>query len=323
MITKNIEIAVRTLTNGGLVAFPTETVYGLGGDAKNSLAINKIYRVKNRPKDHPLIIHIADKNDLPLWAEKIPPEAYLIAESFWPGPVTLILQKRKAVSALLTGGQNTIALRVPRHPMAKALLEAFGSGIAAPSANKFTHVSPTNAQDVDEELGESVDCILAADSACEVGLESTIIDLSTNIPKLLRPGMIKVSEIEAVLGRFVVKHQNENMPRASGMHQLHYAPKTKTHLLSINEMQDFLTQNNKCWLVLLSHDLKNLPPGKDNKNIQLIKMPNDAYNYARKLYQTLRAVDKGEYQHIVIQKVPEEEDWLAISDRLTKASAGR
>ena len=195
---KSIKAAVTILRAGGLVVFPTETVYGLGADAANAAAVRKIFAAKGRPADHPVIVHLASDRDLTRWASDIPPAVRQLAERFWPGPLTLVVRRAKSVSDEVTGGQDTIGLRVPSHPIAQALLNAFGGGIAAPSANRFGHISPTTVRHVREELGDRVDLILDG-GACEVGIESTIVDVSGGTPVLLRPGRVSEEEIEAVL----------------------------------------------------------------------------------------------------------------------------
>jgi L-threonylcarbamoyladenylate synthase len=216
-MTNNIENtitkAVNILRGGGLVAIPTETVYGLGADAGNEGAIRKIFAAKERPYDHPLIVHLADIEQLSAWARDIPPLARRAAQAFWPGPLTLILKKQPQVLDIVTGGQDTVGLRIPRHPIAQALLQAFGAGIAAPSANKFTHISPTRAEAVREELGDRVDIILDGGD-CEVGLESTIVDFTGDVPVILRPGMITAQALSQVLGLPVLSAQQEEISQS-------------------------------------------------------------------------------------------------------------
>ena len=197
--TKDIERAGNILRAGGLVAFPTETVYGLGADASNAQAVRRIFTAKGRPTEHPLIVHIGQKKDLCVWASGIPLTAWLLADHFWPGPLTIILQKADWVPEVVTGGLATIGLRMPAHPLAISLLNSFGGGIAAPSANRFGRVSPTMASHVREELGDRVDFILDG-GACVVGIESTIVDLSSGEPAILRPGELRGSLLKRFLG---------------------------------------------------------------------------------------------------------------------------
>ena len=200
--------AVELLRAGELVAFPTETVYGLGADAGNPEALAKIFAAKGRPADHPLIVHVPDVAHLDQWAREIPDAAHLLAQAFWPGPLTLILKRQPTVPDLVTGGQDTVGLRIPHHPLALQLLKAFDGGIAAPSANRFGHISPTTAQHVREELGAAVALVLDG-GPCSVGIESTIVDLSRGDPVILRPGMISAAQIDQALHQQVVRHSRE------------------------------------------------------------------------------------------------------------------
>lgn len=315
-----VDQAVHILRNGGLVAFPTETVYGLGADATNELAIRKVFQTKGRPSDHPLIVHIASAAQLSNWAAKVPKEAILLAEAFWPGPLTLVLRKQPHVFESITGGQNTVALRIPRHPLALALLTAFGGGLVAPSANKFTRISPTTASAVREELGNEVDMILDG-GACEVGLESTIVDLTSAKPLILRPGMISAEAIEKVLQKSV-KVARQDTPvetRAPGMHHVHYAPVTKTKLVkSANLIKVISKLNaNELPIACMIYSDITLPttPG-----ISWVNLPKDPAGYAHELYRTLRAVDQQKFHMIIVEAVPEGVEWEAIRDRLIRAS---
>ncbi len=322
MTISDISKAVAILQAGGLVAFPTETVYGLGGDASNRAAVRKIFTAKERPYDHPLIVHLASVGQLSDWAGEIPPQALRLAEAFWPGPLTMILKKQPHVSDIVSGGQDTIGLRIPRHPVAKALLEAFGKGVAAPSANRFTHISPTTAAAVMEELGDRIDLILDG-GGCEVGLESTIIDMSKEQPVILRPGMISRGEIEEVLGMSVLSLRQDApvTTRAPGMHHLHYAPTTKTIMVPAPELS----------ALLLSLQPEELPVAvvcrgenlSQANTVHIEKMPADAHAYAHDLYHILRKLDNQHFKRIIIEAVPETPEWEAIRDRLGKASGNK
>lgn len=314
MSTKIIQ-AISILNEGGLVAFPTETVYGLGADASNQKALEKIFIAKERPLNHPLIVHIAEVGEMANWARDIPQIAYHLADLFWPGPLTLILKKQAHVLDIITGNQETIGLRIPSHPLAQALLKEFGRGIAAPSANKFTHVSPTTAQAVYEELGDKVDMIIDG-GECEVGLESTIIDLSSDTPAILRPGMISSEALTAALGMHVA-YQQQSIIHTPGMHHLHYAPRTHTHILSKEEIKDFIknVDTNVAVIACVSYEKEGAA-----KSICLSKNP---AHYAHDLYQTLRALDSSGVNHILIEKVPNTTEWEAIRDRINKAAANR
>ena len=210
------------LKAGGLVAFPTETVYGLGADASNAQAVARIFAVKGRPRNHPLIVHLASADDLATWAVDVSEDARQLARAFWPGPLTLILKRAESVLDAVTGEQDTVAVRVPSHPKALALLEAFGGGIAAPSANKFGRISPTTPDHVRLDLGQEVDLVLDG-GACEIGIESTIVDCSGERPRLLRPGKITATEIEALLGEPLTGNAVTEVvagvePRVTGSH---------------------------------------------------------------------------------------------------------
>ncbi|MEO8003262.1 MAG: L-threonylcarbamoyladenylate synthase, partial [Betaproteobacteria bacterium] len=222
MSDQEIEQAVQILRKGGLVAFPTETVYGLGADASNPAAVRKIFAAKGRPADHPVIVHIADTSELKHWALEVPRSAWVLAEKFWPGPLTMVFKRASHVSDLVTGGQDTVGVRVPSHPVAQQLLRAFNGGIAGPSANRFGRLSPTTAAHVREELGAAVDLVLDG-GPCEVGIESTIVDVTRATPAVLRPGRITALQIEEALAT-AVGDTAPGRPRVSGSLDSHYAP---------------------------------------------------------------------------------------------------
>ncbi|HLB41894.1 MAG TPA: L-threonylcarbamoyladenylate synthase [Gammaproteobacteria bacterium] len=319
--------AAALLRAGKLVAFPTETVYGLGADAMNATAVARIFQVKKRPFDHPVIVHLADRSELPHWVDEIPPDAMKLMQTFWPGPLTILLKKRSHIPDIITAGQSSIGLRIPNHPIAQALLREFGKGIAAPSANQFTHVSPTTAEAVREELGHEVDLIIDG-GACELGLESTIIDMSCEQAIVLRPGMITTQAITEVLGSpVIIKRQDMPIMRAPGMHHVHYAPKTKTVIVATEQLNHFLSTftTNDLPIALVRYTKHRLPHAFSiNSELfartVIVTMPNDAIQYAHDLYHTLRSLDAGQYKQIVIEAVPMNEAWEAIRDRLLRAS---
>ena len=316
-MTNAIAEAARRLKNGGIVAFPTETVYGLGADATNVHAVAKIFLLKGRPADHPLIVHVAGLEDLARWAVEIPDAARTLAGRFWPGPLTLILRKSGAIPSLVSGGQDTVGIRCPSHPDAQALLREFarvGSGaIAAPSANKFGHVSPTTAQHVRDEFGDDL-CILDG-GACEVGLESTIVDLSRGDPVLLRPGGITRDDIATTLG-IVPRDRDAEAPRASGMLAAHYAPRTALSLVSRVDLEAELA--DRANLAVLA--CREAPPTAQVTS--WIVAPGDPVRYGHDLYANLRKLDASGAKRIVVEAPPEDRAWEAVNDRLARAAAG-
>ncbi|MEI6541939.1 MAG: L-threonylcarbamoyladenylate synthase [Methylococcales bacterium] len=317
-----IKVAAKLLSQGRLVAFPTETVYGLGADASNPIAIKRIFQAKGRPSDHPLIVHISSIDNLSDWALNIPDTAIKLANHFWPGPLAIILNKKPEVPLEVTGGQNTVGLRMPDHPVALQLLSVFGGGIAAPSANRFCRISPTQAAHVEEELGSTVDMILDG-GVCGVGVESTIVDLSGDVAKLLRPGHITRQEIEAVLQEELRIAESQVQPnlsdvRAPGMMSVHYAPLTVAMLCPYDRLDDIIKllclQNKTIGLLAYQYN----PP--ENRGLHLLCMPEQAESYAQTLYASLRDLDSRELDIILIEQPPETQAWYAINDRLGKAT---
>jgi L-threonylcarbamoyladenylate synthase len=315
-----IALAVEALRRGGLVALPTETVYGLAADAGNEAALRRIFAAKGRPADHPVIVHVVNANALAEWAEPVPAGARRLAAAFWPGPLTLVLRRRPQVSALITGGQDTLGLRAPAHPWAQALLRAFGGGVAAPSANRFGRISPTTAQHVIDELGVqpagAVDVVLDG-GPCPVGIESTIVDLSGVRPRLLRPGAITRDQIESVLGE-TLQDADAAAPRASGGLEKHYAPRTRLDVVALAELPGRV-------LALSPQPVAVLAPGAapPAANLRLhLAAPNDPVAYARSLYDHLRRLDASGAARLLVARPPAGPAWEAIHDRLKRASAG-
>jgi len=314
----DLEHAVAVLRAGDLVAFPTETVYGLGADAANADAVRKIFAAKGRPANHPLIVHIADAVQLANWASEIPAVAHTLARKFWPGPLTLVLKRREHVPDAVTGGQDTVAIRVPAHPVAQALLRAFGGGVAAPSANRFGRVSATTAAHVREEFGDSVACVLDG-GAADVGIESTIVDCSRATPALLRPGLITFNALEAVLG-VPLAACDAGAPRAPGMLEKHYAPRTPLALVdagALIERAGQLAAAGKRVAVLARQ-----VPGPAIGHLFWRTAPADAEGYARGLYATLRELDHAGCDVLLVERPPEDPAWIAIQDRLARAASG-
>jgi len=302
--------AVEVLRRGGLVAFPTETVYGLGGDASNDAAVERIYRVKGRPADHPLIVHLGDALLLDRWAREIPDAARELARRFWPGPLTLVLKRSAAVHDRVTAGQDSVGLRVPGHPLAVELLAAFGGGIAAPSANRFGRISPTSAEHVRSDLGPDVDCILDG-GACEVGIESTIVDLSRGRPVLLRPGRIAAGDIAAVIGALPAP-RDADAPRASGTLEVHYAPRRPMRVVSRIEAESAAGRGTA---VLAFEE----SPAAATAALWL-RASSDPQRYAHELYANLRRLDAAASSIILVERPPSGPEWEAVLDRLTRAA---
>ncbi len=321
--TAEIERAAAILRAGGLVAFPTETVYGLGADASNPEAVAKIFAAKGRPQDHPLIVHLADIAQLPLWAVEIPESARKLAEAFWPGPLTLVLKRAPGVPDCVTGGQDTVGLRIPGHPLALELLRAFAgeaggrrySGVAAPSANKFGRISPTTAEHVRAELGAAVDAVLDGGD-CEVGIESTIIDMSHGKPVLLRPGQITPAEIAAVLGA-EVEAPDAAAPRAPGTLDSHYAPRTPLYLVAAAELPAQLAAHRGQKVAVLAR--AEAPSGL--KDVYWQEAPRAVTGYAHELYASLRRLDDLGCDLILVEAPPAVPGWQGVNDRLTRASS--
>ncbi len=317
-----VTAAARILCEGGTVAFPTETVYGLGADVTNPEAISRIYTIKQRPIDHPLIVHISATSHLNYWARAIPESAWKLARHFWPGPLTLILQRSHHIPDSVTGGQSTVGLRIPAHPIALALLNALGSkkALAAPSANRFGHISPTTAAHVQQELGSSVDMILDG-GACEVGLESTIISFHDESPKILRPGGITLSALEAVLnGPITLAHNGNPAIRTSGSLPAHYAPLTPLRVYPAEQIWQHA-------LVLAAQDLRilvmawsNIDTQPSSQSIEQFSMPADPIAYGQQLYAKLRQFDQAAFDYLLVEAPPDHPSWLAIADRLQRAS---
>ena len=317
--------AVELLRAGELVAFPTETVYGLGADAANPAAVAKIFAAKGRPADHPLIVHLAGHDAVDHWAEQVPDAAWELMEIFWPGPLTLILKKQAWVPSTVTGGQDTVGLRVPGHPVALELLRRFAAvagehaGIAAPSANRFGRISPTSAAHVREELGDRIQLILDG-GPCKVGIESTIVDCSRGEPVVLRPGHIAPAHLEAVLGRRPAIETASGAPRVSGSLAAHYAPQTPMRLVASQRLLDYLNaqrhKGDRCGVIGHSQ-----PPQAGMPHLWHM-LPADPVGYAHDLYAALREMDHAGVSAIVVEALPEEPAWAAVADRLRRAVAG-
>lgn len=318
-----IRAAVDVLECSGLVAMPTETVYGLAANAEDEKAVKKIFEAKNRPTTHPLIVHITGEEALDHWACDIPQSAYVLARKFWPGPLTMILKKSDAVGDWITGGQNSVGLRCPSHPWAVALIKAFAGkhhrGLAAPSANTFGRISPTCAQHVRDDLGEKpkgkVDFILDG-GQCEVGVESTIINLSGEHPEILRHGAVTRGMLEEALG-CAVPDGGKDSPRVSGSLKSHYAPKTKV-VLSDNIAAELEKLKDKKVAVMASGQALEQTPAHV---VKWFIAPSDASEYMHVLYTRLHELDQTGADLILIETPPTGDAWNAVQDRLNRASA--
>lgn len=319
-ISADIEKAVGVLRAGGLVAVPTETVYGLGADAENPAAVARIYQAKGRPPTHPLIVHIDAARHLGQWVQDVPDTAWALAERFWPGPLTLVLRRGDRVPLEATGGLETVAVRVPDHPVALALLAAFGGGVAAPSANRFGSVSPTTAEHVRTELGDAVDFILDG-GPCQVGLESTIVDATGPVPSILRPGGVTREDLEDALGRSLTVPVTSTV-RVPGQHPSHYAPRAKVVLVEPGDVAPEAERAQKD-----GHRVGVLLPASQGRTPvnahAVITLPASADAYARGLFTYLRDLDRRGCD-LIIASLPEEEGLgLAIANRLNRAAGPR
>ena len=322
-----IRRAARLLEEGKLVAFPTETVYGLGADASNAAAVEAIFAAKGRPSNHPVIVHVARDADLLRWARSVPAEAIKLTTAFWPGPLTLILPRASGVPAAVAGGQDSIGLRCPSHPVARALLAEFRGGqggIAGPSANRFGHVSPTTARHVIDEFGPPGDgplaCVLDGGQS-DVGIESTIIDLTrleSLGPVLLRPGQITAAQIAEVLGRMPALPDTA-APRVSGSLDAHYAPSTPVALVDTEALPSLQQQLGNAGRRYALMHRSPLPDPADGR-VAALRMPQGADAYAHGLYAALREMDTAGAELIIVERPPADDPWQGINDRLRRAA---
>jgi len=309
-VKSDVARAAEILKAGGLVAFPTETVYGLGADASNAKAMARLYAVKRRPADHPVIIHFDSAEKAFTWAREVPAAARKLAQRFWPGPLTLILKRSALAKDFVTGGQDTVGLRVPSHPVAQELLREFSKGIAAPSANRFGLVSPTTAAHVREDLGKDVDLVLEGGPS-EVGIESTILDLSGAAPLLLRPVHISRNQLEEILGT-PVREEVSDVPRHPGGLERHYAPRTPVRLVPAHALDREISELKERVAVLAFSR-------PDERVDYWLRMPREPQAYAQRLYAALRELDTAGCERILVEAPPESPEWAAVRDRLTRA----
>lgn len=323
----SLAAVAQALRAGELVGLPTETVYGLGADASSDAAVAKIFAAKGRPSDHPLIVHVADAGGVDHYARDVPEFARQLMQAFWPGPLTLILPRRSEVGAAAAGGQNSIGLRCPSHPLAHALLLAARElgvyGVAAPSANKFGRVSPTTAAHVQGEFGDGL--LILDGGPCEVGIESTIIDCTRGAPVLLRPGRITREQVQAACGlRLLGKEELEApAPRASGTLEAHYAPNAKVRLMEGKALQTALDvlgkdfDGGKAIIAVYARSILRVPSSK----VLYRRMPDDATAAAQQLFAVLRDFDARGVSLIWVEQLPQTSDWEGVRDRLQRAAA--
>ena len=310
-----LQAALAALRRGEAIGLPTETVYGLAADASNPEAVRRIFALKGRPADHPLIVHVAGVEALDHWASEVPATARQLAAAFWPGPLTLVLRKQARVPDVVTGGQDTVGLRCPDHPVALALLREFGGGLAAPSANRFGHVSPTTAAHVRAEFGDAVPEVLDGGD-CTIGIESTIVDFSGDTPRILRPGMLGRERIEAVIGP-VEAGATAASPRASGTLEAHYAPRTPLLLLPRAALAKEASEQQALGKAVQVLALGGLPDG-----VPGLALASEPASYAHDLYAALRELDGRGANLLLAERPPEGDAWLAIHDRLRRSAAG-
>ena len=307
-MTPEVRRAAEILRAGGLVAFPTETVYGLGADASNPKAVARLFAVKGRPADHPVIVHFASQEEAFKWGIATP-AARALAKAFWPGPLTLILKRTDQAKDFVTGGQPSVGVRVPSHPIAQQLLKAFGGGVAAPSANRFGRVSPTTAAHVREDLGKDVDLVLDG-GPTEVGIESTIVDASGTKVSILRPGRISEGEIERTLKSKIGKP--DPSVRHSGGLERHYAPRTPAKLVPTHALDREIAR--------LGDRVAVLAFSRPDERVDFwLRMPREPAAYAQRLYAALRELDGAGCEQILVEAPPEGADWAAVRDRLERA----
>ena len=325
MITNDKALAAQALREGKLVALPTETVYGLAADASNAKAVQRIFSVKGRPTNHPLIVHIADADQLSSWARDIPAVAYVLADAFWPGPLTMLLWRHESVCDEVTGGRDTVGLRVPAHELTLAVLREFGGAVAAPSANRFGKVSPTTAAHVDSDLGSDVDVILDG-GACTVGVESTIVDLTTDQPTVLRLGAVTIEQLTEVLGSaplLQVPHLETNA-KAPGTLASHYSPSARVVLTSNelleNALLTVLAENPTQKIAVLAPHQSSVLDQAQFIDIVELEPAGDADHYANVLYDRLRLVDRLGIDIVVCIPPPEDGIGQAVRDRLQRAA---
>lgn len=311
----NIDVAADLLKSGQVVAIPTETVYGLAADISNKTAVKQIFALKGRPENHPLIIHISNIEQLSRYAVQIPDYALQLARHFWPGPLTLVLFKSNLVGDWVTGGQDTVGIRMPKHPLALQLIEQVGSPLAAPSANRFGKISPTQPEHVRAEFSDGIHILEGG--SCEVGIESTIIDATQHdVCTILRPGMVSKQQVQAILGsKVIVQEPTSNSRKVSGTLKSHYAPNKPTFMFDdASTLQTLIEEHGNAYGLYLSE-----PYAAQFQ--QASRMPANEHAYAQSIYDALRKADNSGQDIILIEKPPFSAEWAAIIDRLERSCA--
>ncbi|MFT6123580.1 MAG: L-threonylcarbamoyladenylate synthase [Oleiphilaceae bacterium] len=316
----SVKQAVSLLQKGECVALPTETVYGLAADASDISAVNKIFEAKGRPKNHPLIVHIPDVSQLENWAKAIPNTAYDLAKLFWPGPLSLLLKKAEHVPYEVTGGLDTIVLRVPAHPLFLDVLRTLNSGLAAPSANRYKQLSPTIAKQVMQGLDGRIAAVLEG-GACEHGLESTILDLVSEKPRILRAGPVTQQQLEAAMGQ-IIDTPKTHIEIVPGNVEAHYQPNTPLRIMSSEQLLTEISRlkQKNCHFVVWSDAVIEQSKKTHIPSTQCSYLGNDATNYGRELYVTLYQVDQTRSTQIIVEQPPQSDTWAAVNDRLLRAA---
>ena len=308
----DIDTAVMLLRQGEVVALPTETVYGLAADATNEQAIEKVFQAKGRPSDHPLIVHVGALDAVQNWAADMPDHARLLAQHFWPGPLTMVFRKKPAVSTMITGGLDTVAVRMPDHPLTLAILQKLNRAVVAPSANAHTKTSPTRAEHVLKTLSGRIAAVIDG-GECQVGIESTIVDLTASEPVILRPGAITQAMMAQILDTEVSQPTSHNVKVAGNMRQ-HYQPEKPLHIRPLPALAALAESGGNIAIV---HHSDLGPAG----NWDSYRMPADIAGYARLLYATLYAIDASAVDTIYLEALPDTPDWAALNDRLKRAAS--
>ena len=311
-----IHEAARRLLAGECVALPTETVYGLAADASNPDAVKSIFTAKGRPADHPLIVHLASAEQLPDWAREVPETAWQLAAAFWPGPLTLLLHKKEAITPVVTGGLETIAVRVPAHPVFQTVLEKTGLGLAAPSANRYKKLSPTTAEQVARGMAGRIGAVIDG-GPCEFGLESTILDLTQAKPAVLRAGPVTRAALEEVLGQPVSTPENHDVA-VPGNVEAHYQPEARLQRLTADELREMREEN--AGYLIWSDAAATAVEGFATAGENLLRLSAEPEHYGQALYAALHELDQLDVQTILVELTPTDEPWAAVNDRLRRAA---